>query len=139
VVVGFVLPTVIGWFLGGAVGALGAFLFAGVLRTVCVQHCTFCINSLCHSIGSQPYSDKCSARDSWIMALVTFGEGYHNYHHEFQHDYRNGVRPWNWDPTKWVIWVLSKLKLAWKLRTVPEEKIRSAVTRQMEQSHPGTD
>jgi stearoyl-CoA desaturase (delta-9 desaturase) len=34
------------------------------------------------------------------MALLTFGEGYHNYHHEFQHDYRNGVKPWQWDPTK---------------------------------------
>jgi cytochrome b involved in lipid metabolism len=43
------------------------------------------------------------------MALFTFGEGYHNYHHEFQYDYRNGVKPWQWDPTKWLIWILSKL------------------------------
>ncbi len=40
------------------------------------------------------------------MALFTFGEGYHNYHHEFQHDYRNGVKPWQWDPTKWAIWAV---------------------------------
>jgi stearoyl-CoA desaturase (delta-9 desaturase) len=57
------------------------------------------------------------------MALVTFGEGYHNYHHEFQHDYRNGVKPWQFDPTKWIIWTLSKLGLASKLRRVSEEKI----------------
>lgn len=132
--VGFVIPTLIGFAFGGWVGALGGFLFGGVLRTVCVQHCTFCINSLCHSIGTRPYSTKCSARDSWIMALVTFGEGYHNYHHEFQHDYRNGVRPWQWDPTKWVIWTLSKVGLTWKLREVPEEKIDEACRKQKELS-----
>ena len=60
---------------------------------------------------------------AWLMALVTFGEGYHNYHHEFQHDYRNGVKPWQFDPTKWIIWTLSKLGLAAKLRRVPTEKI----------------
>ena len=60
------------------------------------------------------------------MALFTMGEGYHNYHHEFQHDYRNGVKPWNWDPTKWIIWLLSKVGLTRNLRRVPEEKIRLA-------------
>ena len=57
------------------------------------------------------------------MALFTFGEGYHNYHHEFQHDYRNGVKPWQYDPTKWAIWLLSKLGLVQNLRRVPNEKI----------------
>jgi hypothetical protein len=56
------------------------------------------------------------------MAVVTFGEGYHNFHHEFQHDYRNGVKPWQFDPTKWIIWTLSKVGLAKKLRTVPSRK-----------------
>jgi stearoyl-CoA desaturase (delta-9 desaturase) len=94
-----------------------------VARVVAVQHCTFFINSACHTIGKRPYSSRCSARDSWIMAIFTFGEGYHNYHHEFQHDYRNGVKPWQFDPTKWTIWLLSKLGLASKLRRVPSEKI----------------
>ena len=58
------------------------------------------------------------------MALVTFGEGYHNYHHEFQHDYRNGVKPWQFDPTKWIIWTLAKLGLAGKASGgSPTEKI----------------
>ena len=63
------------------------------------------------------------------MALFTFGEGYHNYHHEFQHDYRNGVKPWQWDPTKWLIWILSKLGLTNGLRRVPQEVIYSAQAR----------
>ncbi len=124
--VGFVLPTFLGWLAGGPLGALGGFLFGGVLGVTCVQHCTFCINSFCHYLGDQPYSKKCSARDSWIMALVTFGEGYHNFHHEFQHDYRNGVKPWHWDPTKWLIWSLSLIGITRKLRTVSEEKIIAA-------------
>jgi stearoyl-CoA desaturase (Delta-9 desaturase) len=122
VVVGFVLPAVAGALWNGWRGALAAFLIAGVARIVVLQHCTFLINSACHIFGTQPYSTRCSARDSWRMALLTMGEGYHNYHHEFQHDYRNGVKPWNFDPTKWIIWTLSKLGLARNLRRVPVEK-----------------
>ncbi len=123
IVIGFVLPAFVGWLHAGWTGALGGFLLAGVARTTLVQHMTFCINSLCHSIGRRPYSAKCSARDSWIMALFTFGEGYHNYHHEFQHDYRNGVKWWQWDPTKWTIRALQGLRLVRGLRRVPEERI----------------
>jgi stearoyl-CoA desaturase (Delta-9 desaturase) len=119
----FVFPGAIAFAWGGWRAALGALLLAGVLRVVVLQHCTFCINSLCHYLGTQPYSSKCSARDSWLMAIITLGEGYHNYHHEFQHDYRNGVKPWQIDPTKWIIWLLSKIGLAKQLRTVPSEKI----------------
>jgi len=121
--VAFILPAMAGYAWNGWHGALGSFLIAGVARVVFLQHCTFCINSLCHTIGRQPYSSKCSARDSWITAIVTFGEGYHNYHHEFQHDYRNGVKAWQFDPTKWIIWTLSKCGLASNLRRVPREKI----------------
>jgi len=97
---------------------------AGMARVVLVQHMTFFINSLCHTIGGQPYSTRCTARDSGFMALFTFGEGYHNFHHEFQHDYRNGVKPWQFDPTKWSIWLLHKLGLVDELRRVPAEKIQ---------------
>jgi stearoyl-CoA desaturase (delta-9 desaturase) len=120
---GFVLPALLGYWHGGANGALGGLLLAGVARVVAVQHMTFFINSLCHTVGNQPYSNKCSARDSWFMAIFTFGEGYHNYHHEFQHDYRNGVKWWQWDPTKWTIWTLEKLHMVEGLRRVPEDKI----------------
>jgi stearoyl-CoA desaturase (Delta-9 desaturase) len=132
--VGFIFPALLGWMWNGASGALGAFLLAGVARVVCVQHCTFFINSACHTVGNRPYSSRCSARDSWLMALFTFGEGYHNYHHEFQHDYRNGVKPWQFDPTKWIIWTLSKLGLAGSLRRVPQEKIILAELQETQRS-----
>jgi stearoyl-CoA desaturase (delta-9 desaturase) len=120
---GLLLPALLGYLHSGWMGALGGFLLAGVARVTAVQHMTFFINSLCHTIGGQPYSDRCSARDSWLMAIFTFGEVYHNYHHEFQHDYRNGVKWWQWDPTKWTIWTLEKLSLVRGLRRVPEEKV----------------
>ncbi len=124
VAVGFGFPTLLGYaYQHNWVGALGGFLFGGVARVVAVQHCTFFINSACHTFGNQPYSVRCSARDSGLMAFFTFGEGYHNYHHEFQHDYRNGVKPWQWDPTKWAIWIFEKVGLTGNLRRVPSEKI----------------
>ncbi|MEY2491074.1 MAG: hypothetical protein QOH24_25 [Verrucomicrobiota bacterium] len=126
VLVGFVLPTLAGFLYDGGVGALGGFLIGGVARVVAIQHTTFFINSACHCMGRQPYSKRCSARDSFFLALFTLGEGYHNYHHEFQHDYRNGVKPWQWDPTKWLIWVLSKLHITSGLRRVAPEKIAAA-------------
>jgi stearoyl-CoA desaturase (delta-9 desaturase) len=128
-VVGLVIPSAIGYAYNLSMGevawqgALGGFLIAGIARIVVAQHCTFFINSLCHTVGRQPYSTSHSARDSAIMAFLTFGEGYHNYHHEFQHDYRNGVKPWQWDPSKWTIWTLSKLGLVDGLRRVPDGRI----------------
>jgi stearoyl-CoA desaturase (Delta-9 desaturase) len=123
IIVGFLVPAGLGWAQGGWLGALGGFLIAGVARVFCVHHMTFFINSLCHTLGRQPYSSRCTARDSAIMAWFTFGEGYHNFHHEFQHDYRNGVKPYHFDPTKWCIWLLHKTGLVRQLRRVPEERI----------------
>ncbi|MEM7143782.1 MAG: fatty acid desaturase [Verrucomicrobiota bacterium] len=126
VVVGLILPAFLGFLWNGWPGALGGFLIAGVLRVVVVQHCTFFINSLCHCVGSQPYSNNSSARDSMLMAFLTFGEGYHNFHHSFQHDYRNGVKRRSWDPTKWTIWLLEKVGLTSDLKRVSPEKILMA-------------
>jgi stearoyl-CoA desaturase (delta-9 desaturase) len=124
ILIGFGIPTLAGYFYdGGLIGALGGFLIGGVARLVAMHHGTFFINSLCHYIGKQPYSSTNTSKDSWITAIFTFGEGYHNFHHEFQHDYRNGVKPWQFDPTKWVTWTLAKLGLASDLRRVPNEKI----------------
>jgi len=121
---GMVLPTFIGgYFLGSYLGGLALGVFARIVMT---HHCTFFINSLCHFMGSTPYTDTNTAKDSWIMALLTFGEGYHNFHHYFQTDYRNGIRWFHFDPTKWMIKSLSFTGLAFKLKLTPQEKILAA-------------
>eukprot|EP01059_Diplonema_ambulator_P007059 TRINITY_DN16592_c0_g1_i1.p1 TRINITY_DN16592_c0_g1~~TRINITY_DN16592_c0_g1_i1.p1 ORF type:complete len:359 (+),score=-75.18 TRINITY_DN16592_c0_g1_i1:43-1119(+) len=102
--------------------AWGGFIIAGALRIAVVHHATFFINSLCHCLGKRPYNHAISARDNWLSAWLTFGEGYHNYHHQFPLDYRNGVRCYQFDPTKWVIFSLSFLGLASELRRVPRYK-----------------
>lgn len=117
---GFALPTLIGYFLGSALGGLAV---AGFLRIVALHHMTFFINSWCHYFGGQTYTDTNSARDSFFMAVATFGEGYHNFHHIFAHDYRNGVRWYHWDPTKWMIQLFHAMGLAYALKRAPRNEI----------------
>lgn len=123
ILMGFVFPLIVGAFLGSW---LGGFVIAGGLRIFLTQQSTFFVNSLCHTLGRQTYSDKISARDSVIVAVLTHGEGYHNFHHQFQLDYRNGIRWYQWDPTKWTIWFLAGLGLAKKLKTIPAQEILKA-------------
>ena len=120
--VGVVL--LLGWIHGDIWGSL---MLGGFLRLVVSHHCTFFINSLAHFWGSRPYTTENTARDNGALALFTWGEGYHNYHHLFQWDYRNGVRWWQWDPTKWLIAACSWFGLARSLKRVPEFQIRKAL------------
>ena len=122
--INFGLPILVGWALGDIVGAV---LLAGVARLVLSHHFTFFINSLAHMWGSRPYTEENTARDNAVLALVTFGEGYHNFHHIFAHDYRNGVRWWQWDPTKWLISSCSFIGLARRLKRTPAFQIQRAL------------
>ncbi len=105
----------------------GTVLLAGFLRLVLSHHFTFFINSLAHMWGTRPYTEENSARDNPLLAIVTHGEGYHNFHHSFAHDYRNGVRWWQWDPTKWLIAGLQWVGLTRRLRRTPVFQIQRAL------------
>ncbi|MCE1176246.1 MAG: fatty acid desaturase [Burkholderiales bacterium] len=123
VLTNFGIPLAIGYLSGDVWGVM---LLAGLLRLVISHHFTFFINSWAHISGSQPYTDENTARNNPLMALFTWGEGYHNFHHIFQYDYRNGVKWWQYDPTKWLIYGLSQLGLARKLRRIPRFIIEKA-------------
>ena len=118
------LPLLLGIWHGDIIGTL---LLVGLLRLVVNHHVTFFINSLAHYWGSRPYTESNSARDNGFLAFLTYGEGYHNYHHIFQTDYRNGIRWWQWDPTKWMISACSRVGLAKNLVRVPDFKIQRAI------------
>jgi stearoyl-CoA desaturase (delta-9 desaturase) len=105
----------------------GFMLIGGLLRLVVNHHLTFFINSLAHYWGRRPYTADNTARDNDLVALFTYGEGYHNFHHLFQWDYRNGVRWWQFDPTKWWIAAWSSVGLTRGLKRVPEFKIQRAM------------
>ena len=110
----FVLPALVAHYGWGDMR--GGIIYAGFMRLVLVHHATFAINSLAHTMGNQPFSDYHSARDWVWTSLATFGEGYHNMHHEFANDYRNGIVWYAYDPTKWLIAALEKARIAWDLK-----------------------
>ena len=106
--------------------ALGAFILCVCFRTVFVHHGSWCINSVCHTFGKKTYDARSSARDHWLVALITFGEGYHNFHHRFPNDYRNGIKWYHWDPSKWILFLFEKLGLVWKVKRASESRILEA-------------
>lgn len=121
---GVLLP--LAW--GMATGSfLSALLWGVAAKITLVGHTAFFINSFAHTFGTQPYDKTVSARDNWIGAILTNGEGYHNFHHKFPRDYRNGIRWYHWDPTKWMIWALSKIGATTELKRVPDALIRQAL------------
>ena len=84
---------------------------------------TFCINSIAHYLGEQPYDDRLSPKDHLLSAILTMGEGYHNFHHQFPMDYRNAILWYQFDPTKWFIASMKYLGLASHLRTFSGNEI----------------
>lgn len=119
-VTNLVMVGIAGWLTGRWAGMI---VIAGLVRVVAVQHFTFFINSLAHLWGSQPFSAANTSRNNPLLSVLTLGEGYHNYHHAFETDYRNGIAWYAYDPTKWLIFTMSKLGLSWDLRRTPEDVV----------------
>lgn len=115
---GILLPMLIGFGIGHP---FGVFLISVCLRMFLVMNAAFLINSYAHMVGDNQYNHEESARDHWLGAVMTNGEGYHSFHHRFPNDYRNGIRWYHWDPTKWLIFLLSRLGLAWDLKRTPRQ------------------
>ena len=117
---GVLIPLLIGLMYGRP---LGAVLWGSFLRITLVHHATFLINSLCHYKGKRTYDASSTSRDSWFISLFTFGEGYHNYHHKFPSDFRNGISWFAFDPSKWIINILSFFRITSHLRKTKEHLI----------------
>jgi stearoyl-CoA desaturase (delta-9 desaturase) len=127
---GLIVPAVIsglGWndWAGGLV-------YAGVLRIFIVQQSTFCVNSLAHHLGDQPFDYRNTSRDNFIVALITLGEGYHNFHHQFPSDYRNTIDWLKFDPTKWSIIIWNMFGLASHLKTFSQNEIQMSRMQQLQ-------
>jgi stearoyl-CoA desaturase (Delta-9 desaturase) len=129
---GFILPSCfcgIGW--GDWWGGL---VYAGILRIFFVQQATFCVNSIAHWLGDQPFDDRNSPKDHVFTALLTLGEGYHNFHHEFPSDYRNAIEWHQYDPTKWSIWLWKQVGLAYDLKTFRQNEIEKGRFQQQQKA-----
>lgn len=121
-----VAPALVGYLVGGDLhSAYTGFLFIGLGRAL-QQQATFCVNSACHFLGVQKYAVS-TAGDIWWMAIFLLGENWHNYHHAFPSDYRNGAKWYQCDVHKWIIYGMSKVGLAWNLNRTPEVRVKAKV------------
>eukprot|EP00698_Gefionella_okellyi_P005574 TRINITY_DN15076_c0_g1_i1.p1 TRINITY_DN15076_c0_g1~~TRINITY_DN15076_c0_g1_i1.p1 ORF type:complete len:377 (-),score=41.47 TRINITY_DN15076_c0_g1_i1:116-1246(-) len=103
-----------------------AYLFGGCLARVLVWHTTWFVNSLAHWLGDDEYSNETSAKDHLLTALLTLGEGNHGFHHAFPTSYKNGVRWYHYDPTKWLIDIGRACGLCYDLIHPSENEIQKA-------------
>jgi len=124
VMLGLLIPSV----LAGVVtrswsGALLGLLWGGLVRIFLVHHVTWSINSVCHIWGTRPFKNHDHSRNNVIFGLLAWGEGWHNNHHAFPTSARHGLRWWQLDVTYLIILLMSRLGLAWSVRTPPSHRI----------------
>lgn len=99
-----------------AVGGFPYIVWGMAVRTVWVYHITWFVNSASHVWGSQKWNTGDLSRNNWWVALLAFGEGWHNNHHAFEYSARHGLEWWQLDPTWWVIRGLEAVGLATKVK-----------------------
>lgn len=123
------VPTLV--FAGGvlAVGGIGGFVWGYVVSTVLLYHCTFSINSLAHLFGTRRFDTPDQSRNNWLLALITFGEGWHNNHHFYMSSCRQGIRWWEIDISYGVLKFLSFFGIVRGLRPfrAPAPQLRESL------------
>lgn len=122
----FAAPFFLGWTLSGAIsGALTALLWAGLVRMVLLHHVTWSVNSVCHMIGRQPATDKDRSRNVAPLALVSFGDSWHNFHHAHPASARHGALRRQIDPSAALIRLFERVGLATSVRWPTNDQITS--------------
>jgi stearoyl-CoA desaturase (delta-9 desaturase) len=122
------VPYGYGYWLGGLDTAFGSLLFGGCLRTVLIQHFTWSVNSVCHSFGTEAFKQDNHSKNNLLVALLTFGEGWHNNHHRFPRSAFHGLEPSQPDMTGWVIAALEKLGIVSDVLRAPPATLFASPT-----------
>ena len=104
-----------------AIGGWSGLVIGFGLSTVLLWHGTFLVNSLAHVVGRRRYVTSDTSRNSLVIALLTNGEGWHNNHHHYQASARQSFRWYQWDPSFYVLWLLSKVGIVRDLKTPTPE------------------
>jgi stearoyl-CoA desaturase (delta-9 desaturase) len=103
-VVSLALPFAIGWLWSGSlVGGVTAFVWAGLLRMALLHHVTWSVNSICHMYGRRAFPTDDESRNVGVLALVSLGESWHNFHHAYPASARHGVQRWQMDSSARII------------------------------------
>lgn len=134
VLLGLLIPTSIGGVVTGtAWGALAGFLWGGVVRMFVVEQSMSAINSVMHVFGARPYQSRNdNSRNLGVMAILAWGEGWHNNHHAFPYSAAFGLRWFEFDPGFLFIRLLAALGLAWNVKVPSPENIARRRTRESE-------
>jgi stearoyl-CoA desaturase (delta-9 desaturase) len=118
------LPFLLGYWIGGTwQRGVEAMVWGGLIRIFLYQHATFAVNSICHMWGKQHYRSRDEARNNWLIALLVFGEGWHNNHHAFPASARHGLDRFQWDVSWWVIRAMERLRLVWDVRIPSRDQL----------------
>jgi stearoyl-CoA desaturase (delta-9 desaturase) len=108
-------------------GALTAFFWASLVRIALLHHVTWSINSICHVYGQRPFATHGDDRASnfWPLAVISFGENWHNSHHADPTCARHGVLPGQLDPSARIIWMLEKAGWISDVRWAAPQRLRA--------------
>jgi stearoyl-CoA desaturase (delta-9 desaturase) len=118
------IPFALGYALGGWPGAVEGLIWGGLVRIFLYQHATFSVNSICHMFGRRDYRSRDESRNNWLVAMLVFGEGWHNNHHAFPASARHGLHRFQLDLSWWLIRGLERVGLVWNVRVPTEAQMR---------------
>lgn len=125
-VVSLLAPALVGGLVSGTVGgAITAFFWAGVIRMALLHHVTWAVNSICHVFGERPFASRDKSTNFWPLAILSFGESWHNSHHADPTGARHGVMRGQIDPAARLIWLLEKLGWARDVRWPVAKRLAS--------------
>ena len=124
VLVSILAPALIGGLISWSwQGALSAFFWASLVRIFLLHHVTWSINSVCHMIGERPFASRDKSANFWPLAILSFGESWHNLHHADPTAARHGVLRGQLDTSARVIWIFEKFGWATDVRWPNSERI----------------
>jgi stearoyl-CoA desaturase (delta-9 desaturase) len=122
--ISLLLPALIGGLIAGTwAGALTAFFWASLVRVFVLHHVTWSVNSICHAIGARPFRSRDKSANVWPLAILSFGESWHNMHHADPTAARHGVLRGQLDESARVIWLFEKLGWVREVRWAKQERI----------------
>ena len=126
VAISFGAPPILGFLITGtAQGALTAFLWGSLARIFLLHHVTWSINSICHFYGKRPFETPDYSTNNWPLAIVSFGESWHNNHHAFPTAAVHGLSRGQIDMSGGLIRMLQKLRLATDVKTVSPKQLET--------------
>lgn len=130
VILGFLLPAVIGGLLGGDWQSVWiGFIFGGLARMFFANQSAWMVGSISHRYGSRQFKTDDKSKNNWLVAILAFGEGLQNNHHAFPINYRHAIYWYEPDITGWVLAILAKIGLVHDLKFPSKARIEKLSTR----------